>query len=260
MPTLEAIIEFLDHLAPTRLAEEWDNVGLLVGDRGGDVGRLMACLTITPATAAEAVAAQAELIVTHHPFPFRPLRRLTADTPTGRMLLELIGAGIAVYSPHTAFDSAAEGINQRLAEGLGLEGVAPLVPDEEGLGSGRCGRLGQPLRLGRLIERVKQFLCLKRVQYVGQLDGAVGSVAVACGSAAELIEPALERGCEAMLVGEARFHACLEAEAAGLALILPGHFASERFAVECLAGVLAERFPELEVWASREEKDPIGWA
>jgi dinuclear metal center YbgI/SA1388 family protein len=260
MPTLEAIIEFLDHFAPTRLAEEWDNVGLLVGDRGGDVGRLMACLTITPATAAEAVAAQADLIVTHHPFPFRPLRRLTADTPTGRMLLELIGAGIAVYSPHTAFDSAAEGINQRLAEGLGLEGVEPLVPDEEGLGSGRWGRLGQPLPLGRLIERVKQFLSLKRVQYVGRLEGTVGSVAVACGSAAELIEPALERGCKAMLVGEARFHACLEAEASGLALILPGHFASERFAVECLAGVLAEQFPELEVWASREEKDPIGWA
>ena len=62
-----------------------------------------------------------------------------------------------------------------------------------------------------------------------------------------------------MLVGEARFHACLEAEASGPALILPGHFASERFAVECLAGVLAEQFPDLEVWASREERDPIGW-
>ena len=85
-------------------------------------------------------------------------------------------------------------------------------------------------------------------------------MAVACGSAAELIRPAVELGCEAMLVGEARFHACLEAEASGLALVIPGHFASERFAVECLAAVLAEQFPEIEVWASREERDPIGWA
>ena len=194
MPTLETIVEFLDNLAPHRLAEAWDNVGLLVGDRGGDVGRLMACLTITPTTAAEAVRSRAGLIVTHHPLPFRPLRRLTADTPAGRMLLELIAAGIAIYSPHTAFDSAAEGINQRLAEGLKLEGVAPLVPDEEGLGSGRWGRLGQRLPLARLIDRVKEFLSLRRVQYVGPLDGAVRSVAVACGSGAELIEPARERG------------------------------------------------------------------
>ena len=259
MPSLESIIEFLDHFAPPCLAEEWDNVGLLVGDRGGDVGRLMACLTITPATTAEAVAAHADLIVTHHPFPFRPLRRLTADTPTGRMLLELIAAGVAVYSPHTAFDSAAQGINQRLAAGLKLEGVEPLVAGEEGLGWGRWGRLAPPLPLGQLIERVKEFLCLKRVQYVGQLHGAVNSVAVACGSAAELIQPAVGLDCEAMLVGEARFHACLEAEASGLALILPGHFASERFAVECLASVLAEQFPRVEVWASRQERDPIGW-
>ncbi len=259
MPTLQAIIEFLDHFAPERLAEEWDNVGLLVGDRSRDVGRLMACLTITPATAAEAVGARADLIVTHHPLPFRPLRRLTADTPTGRMLLELIAARIAVYSPHTAFDSAPEGINQRLAEGLQLQAVEPVVPGEEGPGSGRWGRLGRRLPLGRLIDRVKEFLSLQRVHYVGDLDRPVRSVAVACGSAAELIHPALELGCEAMLLGEARFHACLEAEASGLALVIPGHFASERFAVECLAGVLAEQFPDLEVWASREERDPVGW-
>ena len=259
MPTLDAVIGFLDQFAPQRLAEEWDNVGLLVGDRSRGVGRLMACLTITPTTAAEALDAQADLIVTHHPFPFQPLRRLTADTPTGRMLLELIAGQVAVYSPHTAFDSAAEGVNQRLAEGLGLEGVGPLVPEEEGLGSGRWGQLRRRLPLGRLIERVKAFLSLNRVHYVGELERAVRSVAVACGSAAELIRLATDLGCEAMLVGEARFHACLEAEASGLALVIPGHFASERFAVECLAGVLAKQFPDLQVWASRQERDPIGW-
>jgi dinuclear metal center YbgI/SA1388 family protein len=259
MPTVQAITDFLDQFAPQRLAEDWDNVGLLVGDRSRQVGRLMACLTITPATAAEAVRAKADLIVAHHPFPFRPIKRLTTDTPTGRMLLDLIAGRIAIYSPHTAFDSAAEGINQRLARGLELQGVEPLLPDEGGEGAGRWGRLGRRLPLAQLIERVKEFLSLQRVQYVGELDGLVRSVAVACGSAAELIQPALELGCEAMLVGEARFHACLEAEASGLALVIPGHFASERFAVECLAGVLAEQFPKLEVWASREERDPIGW-
>jgi len=259
MWTVQAITEFLDQFAPQRLAEAWDNVGLLVGDRGGSVRRVMTCLTITPASAAEAIEAGAELIVTHHPLPFHPLKRLTADTPAGRVLLDLIAARIAIYSPHTAFDSAAQGINQRLAEGLGLRGIRPLVPDEEGCGSGRWGRLGRRLALGRLIERVKEFLSIDRLQFVGHLDQPVRTVAVACGSAGQFLDAAKKLGCDAMLVGETRFHTCLDAEAAGVALVMPGHFASERFAVECLAGLLAGQFTELEVWASRRERDPIGW-
>ena len=118
MPTVAAIAAFLEQLAPFRLAEDWDNVGLLVGDRERSVTKLMTCLTVTPASAAEAVEAGAELIVTHHPMPFAATKRLTADTTVGRMLLDLIAARIAVFSAHTAFDSAGEGINQRLAAGL----------------------------------------------------------------------------------------------------------------------------------------------
>ena len=92
MPTIAAIAEFLEHFAPARLAAEWDNVGLLVGDRAAEARRIMTCLTVTPDSVAEAVAEQADLIVTHHPLPFRPLRRLTSDTPEGRSLLSLIAA------------------------------------------------------------------------------------------------------------------------------------------------------------------------
>src|SRR5215204_4410218 len=112
MLTLAAVCEFLDVFAPPILAAEWDNVGLLVGDRSQRVERVLTCLTITPAVAGEAIRERADLIVTHHPLPFRPLKRLTADDPTGRLLLDLIRAGVAVHSPHTAFDSAAAGINQ----------------------------------------------------------------------------------------------------------------------------------------------------
>ena len=117
MPTVNAISEFLDAFAPPDLAEDWDNVGLLVGDRETAGDRLMTCLTVTPASANEAIDGGADLVITHHPLPFRPLKHLTTDTTPGRLLLDLIRAGIAVYSPHTAFDSAASGINQRLAEG-----------------------------------------------------------------------------------------------------------------------------------------------
>jgi dinuclear metal center YbgI/SA1388 family protein len=259
MPSVGTIADFLERFAPSRLAEDWDNVGLLVGDENRKTDRVMTCLTITPGTAAEAIAQAANLVVAHHPLPFRALKKLTAETTTGRMLLDLIGAKIAIYSPHTAFDSAANGINQRLARGLGLRGVFPLIFDRQGLGSGRIGWLEEPLKLARVAERVKRFLSIDRLQLVGDPDRSVRTMAVACGAADEFLETAREADCDAMLIGETRYHTCLAAEAAGIGLILPGHYASERFAVECLADVLAEEFPSLEVWASRDERDPLVW-
>ena len=259
MHTIEAVIAFLEQFAPPVLAEDWDNVGLLVGDRRRNAERVMTCLTVTPATAGEAVQQGVDLIVAHHPLPFEPVRRLTPETTAGRLLMDLIGAQTAVYSPHTAFDSAPEGINQRLATGLGLRGIWPLVPREEGPGAGRWGWLPELLTLQRLGERVKEFLSIDRLQIVGEPEQPVRTMAVACGAAGELVETARDVGCDAMLVGEARFHTCLEAEASGIGLVLPGHFASERFAVEALADVLTGKFPELKAWASRRECDPLTW-
>jgi len=259
MPTVAVIAAFLEQVAPFRLAEEWDNVGLLVGHRTQQVKRLMTCLTVTPTSAAEAVERGADLIVTHHPLPFLAAKRINDDTTVGRLLLDLIAARVAVYSPHTAFDSARAGVNERLAAGLGLHNVTPLVPSPEGQGSGRWGRVADGITLGQLAQQLKQFLSIERLQMVGQPEQPVHTVAVACGTADELLDAARSNACDAMVIGEARFHTCLEAEAAGIGLLLPGHFASERFAVECLAEVLGGQFSEVEVWPSRRERDPVRW-
>ena len=259
MPTIAVLTNFLETYAPLRLAEDWDNVGLLVGDGDAVARRVMTCLTITPTTVAEAIRQQADLIVSHHPLPFRPLKRLTAATTVGRLLLDLITARVAVCSLHTAFDSADGGINQRLAEGLGLREIVPLVARESG-GAGRYGQLEKPVKLSNLVADVKELLGVERLQVVGAMDSPVRTVAVACGAADEFLAAARNQGTDAMLLGEARFHTCLEAEASNIALILPGHFASERFALEHLAGVISLQFPEVEVWASRDEHDPIRWA
>ncbi len=132
MPLVNDIADFLEDFAPRRLAESWDNVGLLAGDRSRPVSKLMTCLTITPSSAHEAIERGAELIVTHHPLPFRPLKQISSDTPEGKLLCDLLAARIAIYSPHTAFDSCAAGINQRLAQGIGLEDIRPLVPESAG--------------------------------------------------------------------------------------------------------------------------------
>jgi dinuclear metal center YbgI/SA1388 family protein len=256
---LRFIQAFLEEFAPLRLAESWDNVGLLVGDCRAEVRRIMTCLTVTPDVVEEALAEGADLIVTHHPLPFFALKRLTADTIAGRMLLRLIGRGVSVYSPHTGFDSAAEGINQRLAAGLGLRKIEPLLPHAEGQGAGRWGELDSPAPLAELARRVMRFLKTGNLQMVGSPDQSIRVVAVACGAADEFLDAARQAGADALLLGEARFHKCIEAEAWGLGLLLPGHFASERFAVEGLAEALSRKFSELSVWASRAERDPLRW-
>ncbi len=126
MLTVGEVVRFLDGFAPPGLAAEWDNVGLLLGERTKTVARVMTCLTVTPESADEAVAEKADLIVAHHPILFRGLKRLTGDTAEGEMLLELVRANVAVCSPHTAFDNTTGGINEILANRLGLTNLVPL--------------------------------------------------------------------------------------------------------------------------------------
>jgi putative NIF3 family GTP cyclohydrolase 1 type 2 len=166
---------------------------------------------------------------------------------------------VAVYSAHTAFDSAGDGINQRLADGLELHDVAPLVPQSDGPGAGRWGRLATPISLAELVERLKHFLAIDHLHLVGRPEQMIRAVAVACGAADEFLDAARQNHCDAMVIGEARFHTCLDAEASGVALLLPGHFASERFGVERLADMLAHQFSAVRVWSSRDERDPLRW-
>ncbi|MCC6492242.1 MAG: Nif3-like dinuclear metal center hexameric protein [Pirellulales bacterium] len=259
MPTVGDVAQVLEQLAPLALAEDWDNVGLLVGDAAWPAERVMTCLTVTADTVAEALAEGANLIVSHHPLPFRPVKTITAETTVGRLLLQLVKHSIAVYSPHTAFDSASAGINQHLAIGLGLQEIlalTPLASDPEE-GAGRHGLVGEPLTRRELAERTKQFLNIGAVRIVGADDQSVSRVAIACGSGGSFLDAAAKAGCDVLVTGEASFHTCLEAESLGMGLILAGHFASERFALLSLADYLTDQLPGATVWASRRERDPL---
>ena len=266
MIRLQDVVTFLREFAPPELAEDWDNVGLLIGDPADEIRSALTCLTLTPNVADEAISRGVQLIVTHHPVLFRAVQRLTAETSEGRMLLSLIRAGISVYSPHTSYDSAADGINAQLARLFDLQDVRPLRPTESlaheahPIGSGRWGSLPKPTALRDLIEHLKPALRVSTLQFVGDLNRPVTKLGIACGAAAEFLHDAAKLGCEALLTGEARFHSCLEAETSNIALILPGHFATERPAMEQLANVLRSRFATMIVQASESEYDPIRFA
>jgi dinuclear metal center YbgI/SA1388 family protein len=128
MTTVAEVTAWLEQFAPARLAESWDNVGLLWGDPASEVERVMTCLTVTAATSAEAIAEQTSLIVSLHPVLFRAVQRVRADLVDTAPLWKLARAGIAIASPHTAFDNTPDGINDVLIRRMGLVEVAPLRP------------------------------------------------------------------------------------------------------------------------------------
>ncbi|QDT56104.1 GTP cyclohydrolase 1 type 2 [Caulifigura coniformis] len=260
--TVGDIARFLAELAPPGLSEPWDNTGLLVGDENSPARNVLTCLTLTEDVAEEAAHAGVGLVVSHHPLLFKAVKRITAESSEGRTLLTLLKAGIAVYSPHTAFDSAAQGINRRLASKFGLSDIRPLRPtgDESPAGGGRFGRLPEAVPLSEFLQVVRRSLGVDALGYVGQLDRSVRMVAVACGAAAEFLDDALHHDCDVLVTGEARFHACLDARAKGVAMILAGHYATERPAVEELAQLIAATFPGLVAAASRVESDPLKWS
>ena len=126
LTTVADITTWLEQFAPSRLAEPWDNVGLLWGDPTTLADRVMTCLTVTPASAAEAIRERAGLIVSHHPVLFRAVKSIRADFPETGYLWNLARASVAIASPHTAFDNTEDGINDILCGRLGLVDVTPL--------------------------------------------------------------------------------------------------------------------------------------
>ena len=257
---LNSILNVLQQLAPLEFAESWDNVGLLAGNRNREISRAMTCLTLTATTLEEAIREKVELVICHHPIPFKPLSKITDDTTTGKLLLQAIEAGIAIYSPHTAWDNAKTGINQQLATLLGLELIKPLQPfspsvsSDELLGLGRHGRLSTPLSIDTVMQQIKVTIPTIRSRHTHGIDHCISKIGIVCGSGGSMLSLVARRGCDAMLTGEATYHQCLEAESLGIAMLMLGHHASESFAMKELALQLKKILPELEIRSSRLEE------
>lgn len=258
MIALSKILTTLQAIAPLNLAESWDNVGLLLGDPDQQIDRVMTCLTVSSETVLEAIETRAQLIVSHHPMPFKPLNRITTANLTGRLLLQCARAGIAIYSPHTAWDNAAQGINWQLAEMLGLLKVEPLTPlenaTEAGIGQGRMGELSQPVSLAELRSRLSTGLG-GGIRWRSTHDDShrASKIGIICGSGGSYWSAAARRGCDTLLTGEATYHQCLEAEENGVAVMMVGHFASEFFSMKKLATELAASHESLVVECSQRE-------
>ncbi|MCC7495019.1 MAG: Nif3-like dinuclear metal center hexameric protein [Fimbriimonadaceae bacterium] len=259
---MKLVQEIGDHLAawlPPCWAESWDNVGLLIGDPAAAVTRVLVAYDLTAASLREATGRQAELLVVFHPPIFRPLSRLTADDPRSTVVWAAARAGLAVYATHTALDAARPGTSDWLATAVGatVDGVLCPAAGAPERGIGRLASLAaQPL--GDFARSVGQALGARHLRTVGDLTRPVRRLAVVGGSGASLLEAAAAAGAEVLLTGDLKHHDALLAERLGLAVVDPGHWATERLVVPRTAAELRVRLPAVDVIESALDGEPFG--
>lgn len=228
--TIGQIVDLLNTIAPLELAEEWDNVGLLVGDRKAPVESVLCALDFGEAVLDEAISLGVQMIVTHHPILFRARRNVTTDDPEGRMLYRLVRSGIALAAMHTNFDSMHPGVNDALAAKLGLKNV---TAGEQGM----C--LGEVENMSFADFRKHAESCLGGpVRAYGEAEKKISRVAVLGGSGGDFAPMAAAAGADVYVTGEISYHKGLNAAEEGLFVLEAGHAATEKPAISQLSTAL----------------------
>lgn len=258
MTTVGEILTFLETLAPRSMKMDWDNVGLLCGGRNRPVTKVLLALDPFEGVCREAAQWGAELIVTHHPLIFQPLKAVTDETSIGRAVQLLCANNISAINAHTNLDCAPGGVNDCLAAALGLRDVQVIAPSGVDALGREWGLLRQGLvetqPLSAFLANVKSTLNCEGLRYV---DGgrSVHRVAVGGGACASELQDAVNAGCDTFVTADVKYNQFWDAHDLGLNLIDAGHFATENPVVSLLAAKIAAEFPEVSVKISETHRD-----
>lgn len=248
MTKVADVLRVMKELAPIELAEAWDNVGLLIGDAEREVHKILVMLDFDKQGLDEALEVGADMIITHHPAILSKLSNITDP-----LYLQLIENKITLCSMHTNLDSADQGVNQVLAETLGLYDIEPVNFD------GLLSRVGyvDECTLGEFIQTVKLALDIEHVRYVGSKRNVVKKIAVLGGSGADFIPNAKLENCDVYVTADVKYHQAQTAHKIGINVIDAGHFETENPVIYKVARYLRGNFDEVEVITSLRNKSYI---
>ena len=365
---IKDIADRIEKIVPLELAQDWDNVGLLIGNPQQNIKNILLTIDITGDVVAEAKELKTDLIISYHPVIWDGLKKITADGPSG-VVYDLLQSGIAVFSIHTALDSAIGGVNDGLAEIIGIRDAEPIgdfvdnpvgdnyklvvfIPIEsaakvsnavfaagagaignyshcsfqaQGQGSflplkgakpaigkkgklqqvpevrfetvvpaeklddcikamkkahpyetpafdcfklyntqnkfglGRIGKLEKPMRIDRIVERIKKYTGAKAVGIVGDEKRLVKTAAVCAGSCGKIINSVIAAGSDLYLTGELKHHHALAAQEANLTCICLSHTVSERFILKKFAKQLQKQLKQITIKISKKDAEPFKW-
>ncbi len=241
MPTVSDIENLLEEWAPKSLAEEWDNVGLQIGDPDTRVSRVLIALDPTQSLLKKAKETGADLVITHHPLIFKPLYNLNLSYWIPAAAADFLKAGLCLIAAHTNLDAAKGGVSDQLAGPLMFNHVSPLLVREQDVhdtGIGRVGELEQPVTLEEIINAYSSFLKPGIFSITGMPEQTIHRVAICGGSGSDLWPQVLAAGADLFISAEIKHSVFREAEQLGKAVISAGHFQSEWPIVPAIANYL----------------------
>jgi len=248
--TVGDIAHFLDSMFPEESAESFDNVGLLIGDKDNTVTKIMVMLDADESTIAEAINTGADMIVTHHPFIFSPLKRIN-----DKLILSLIQNKIALYSAHTNLDRAVMGVNDNLAKILDLSATERVMMPDCTL----IGVTGYTTKhtFGDFITHLKSKLGIQNVRYTGDLKDATSKIGIIGGSAAEFMVEMKHLGCDTFVTADLKYHQAQQAQQIGINIIDAGHFETENHIISVVAELLKKQFADTQIVVSQRKNSYI---
>ena len=240
---IKDIVKIMEAIAPLDMAEDWDNVGLLLGDRSKKVCKILVSLDVTGAVVKEAIERDVDIIISHHPVIFEPKMAIGQHVEDKNIIYPLIQNEIAVYSAHTNLDKAEGGVDDTLANLLGFKNVKVL---DQITGLGRIGKLEKSLTLVEYAHKVAKVLGADDLYIIGNREIEVETVASCAGAGGDFIRKAAQVGADVFITGESKYHETLLALEFGIPIILPGHYETEAPAMDKLIIRLQKKLDALE--------------
>jgi dinuclear metal center YbgI/SA1388 family protein len=245
--TIEHIME---QYAPLILKEDYDNVGLMVGDKDAQVTKILIALDCTLDVICEAKDKGCNLILTHHPLLFIKPKTITSDTLVGKKIIQLIKNDINVYASHTNLDSVKGGLNDIATEILGFSEYKVMEPttisgyNNGDNGIGRIVTLENPVALMDLCEKVKESFNAEYIRYVGEDNRLIKTIAIINGSGEDFFEISKTFQVDCIITGDTKYHGASDLQEEGIALIDAGHFITEWTPFKLFAKILETQLRE----------------
>ena len=254
------IINEMELLAPTYLKEDFDNVGLMVGDKNKEVKKVLLALDCTLKVIEEAKKENVDLIITHHPLIFKRPIIITTDTLQGKKIIELIKNDISLYSSHTNLDSVENGLNDTIVSILGFDNSKILEKNkrDDKAGLGRIVSLNESIQLEDLISKIKKSLNINNLRVVKGKD-KVNKIAIINGSGQDFIGKAVALGADCIITGDTTYHFASDYKEMEISILDVGHFASEQITFFNVMENLKEKFKDVEFITSTVEEDPFSF-
>ncbi len=261
---IQKVIDALEAWAPPALAESYDNVGLLTGDKNAEITGILISLDCTESIVNEAITRKCNVIIAHHPIVFKGLKKITGSNYVERTIILAIKNDIAIYAIHTNLDNIFEGVNLKISNKIGLRNPKILSPKSStmsngeafSIGSGMIGQLPEPMPVLDFLQSLKISMELPLIKHSLLCKDWIHTVAVCGGSGSFLIKDAIRAQADAFITADIKYHDFFDADYQ-ITLLDIGHYHSEKFTIELIEKFLHSFMPPYIIQKTRLNTDPI---